>query len=117
MRRFHARKELRVDWHELNKKRVADLRELAHEHAPDVTGVTQMKKPELVGILAERMGIEPPKKIVRGIDKTNIKTKIDEHKQKRDAALEAHDHAELKTQRRAIHRLKRRLRRSASLTR
>jgi hypothetical protein len=104
-----------VDWHELHKKRVADLRDMMQEHLPEVTGITQMKKDELVNLLAEKLGIEPPKKVVEGIDKGSVKSKIREHKELRDKALAARDHAELKKQRRAIHRLKRQLRRAASL--
>jgi hypothetical protein len=104
-----------VDWHELNKKRVADLRDMMREHAPDVAGITQMKKPELVEHLSHALGIEPPKKVVEGIDKGAIKQQIARLKEKRDAALAAQDAGELKKQRRAIHRLKRRLRRAASL--
>lgn len=105
-----------MDWHELNKKRVADLRVLIQEKAPDVVGITQMKKPELVEILADRLGIEKPTKKASGIDKAAVKAQIQEHKQHRQAALEAHDHDELKKQRRIIHRLKRRLRRAAALS-
>jgi hypothetical protein len=105
-----------LDWHELNKKRVADLRDMMKEHRPDVTGITQMKKHELVELLAEALEIEPPKKLVEGIDKRAIKAEIRELKAKREQALAAHDHAGLKRQRRSIHRLKRKLRRAANLT-
>jgi len=46
---------------------------------------------------------------VVGIDKTVIKSRIKELKQKRDAAVAAHDHAQLKQTRRSIHRLKRQI--------
>jgi hypothetical protein len=105
-----------VDWHELNKHRVADLRDLMKEHLPEVTGITQMKKDQLVELLAEKLEIERPHKVVAGVDKAAIKAQIRELKLKRDAALETHDHAELKKQRRAIHNLKRKLRRAMSLT-
>ena len=55
--------------------------------------------------------------IVAGIDKTAVKAKIQEHKQRRQAALEAGDHDALKTERRKIHRLKRELRKAMNLTR
>ena len=66
--------------------------------------------------LATALGVEPPKKVIEGIDKGAVKAKIQEHKELRKQALEAKDSAELRKQRRAIHRLKRRLRRAASLT-
>jgi hypothetical protein len=104
-----------VDWHELNKKRVVDLRAMMQEQMPEVQGVIGMKKEQLIEQLAAKMGIERPAKRATGIDKTAVKKEIGERKAKRQAALEARDPAELKKQRRAIHRLKRRLRRAASL--
>jgi hypothetical protein len=46
---------------------------------------------------------------VVGIDKAAVKTRIKEWKKKRDAAIEAHDHVQLKRTRRSIHRLKRQI--------
>jgi hypothetical protein len=46
---------------------------------------------------------------VVGIDKAAIKSRIKALKKKRDAAIEAHDHAQLKNTRRSIHRLKRQI--------
>lgn len=106
-----------VDWHELNKRRVADLREMMKEHLPQVQGVMSMKKDQIVGMLAEALGIEPPKKVVVGVDKGAIKAKIREHKVLRQQALEAGDHAQLRVQRRKIHGLKRELRKASNLTR
>lgn len=106
-----------MDWHELNKHRVADLREMMKEHLPQVQGVMSMKKEQIVGMLAEALGIEPPKKVVVGIDKTAIKSKIREHKTLRQKAIEAGDHDELRKQRRKIHGLKHELRKASNLTR
>jgi hypothetical protein len=105
-----------VDWHELNKKRVADLRDMLKEQNPALQGVMSMKKEDIVRSLAEVLGIEEPHKVVEGIDKAAVKSKIQEHKKLRQAALEAGDHAELKNQRRKIHRLKRQLRRAMNVT-
>lgn len=104
-----------MDWHELEKKRVADLRDMVKAELPDVTGVVALKKEQLVELLAQKMGIERPHKVVTGIDKTQVRTRIRALKQQRDQALAAHDSAELKKQRRAIHRLKRRLRRATAI--
>ncbi len=101
-----------MDWSELQKMRVADLRDMMKEQLPDVTGVTAMKKEQLVEQLAHKLGIERPHKRVVGVDKTTIRAKIKDLKVKRQAALEAHDSVELKKHRRAIHALKRRLRRA-----
>lgn len=95
---------------ELKHKTVADLRELAKgiEHEA-VQGYTQMNKDHLIGALARALGIQHTHHDVVGVDKASIKARIRELKAKRAAALEAHDHAELKTVRRTIHRLKRRI--------
>ncbi len=37
-----------MEYHDLQKTRVIDLREMMKEHLPEVTGVTAMKKDELV---------------------------------------------------------------------
>jgi len=103
-----------MDWHELNKTRVKDLREMMGEHLPEVTGITAMKKDQLVELLAEKLDIEKPHKTVAtGLGKGALKAQIRDLKELRQQALEAKDHAELKKHRRAIHRLKRRLRRMA----
>ncbi len=105
-----------MDWTELNKTRVIDLREMMKEHLPEVTGITSMKKEELVDLLAEKLEIEAPRKTVSGIGKGNIKSQIRKLKVKRTAALEAKDSTMLKRHRRAIHRLKRKMRRAQKLT-
>ena len=48
--------------------------------------------------------------VVTGIDKATIKAKMRELKKRRDAALEARDHAELKMLRRQIHRFNHQIR-------
>jgi hypothetical protein len=105
-----------VDWHELQKHRVADLRDMMKKHAPQVQGVLSWKKEQLVDEVAQLLGIEKPHKVIEGIDKTQIKAKIKERKVARKQALEAKDATMLKRERRRIHRLKRKLRRAMSLT-
>ena len=106
-----------MEYHELQKTRVSDLRNLMKEHLPSVQGVIGMKKEELVAQLAARLGIEPPHKhVAAGLGKRKIKAEIRELKVKREAALAAHDRAELQKYRRLIHRRKRRLRRLRQLS-
>ena len=106
-----------MDYHELQKTRVADLRDMMKEHLPDVTGLTGLKKDELVEQLAVKLGIEKPHKhVAAGLGKRAIKAEIREFKLKRQAALEAKDYEELKKYRRLIHRRKRRLRRMMDLS-
>lgn len=101
-----------MEYHDLQKTRVIDLREMMKEHLPEVTGVTAKKKEELVDLLAEKLGIEKPHKhVAAGLGKRAIKAEIRELKLKRQAALEAKDSQELQKYRRLIHRRKRRLRR------
>jgi hypothetical protein len=106
-----------MDFHELQKTRVTDLREMMKEHLPGVQGVVALKKAELVDQLADVLGIEKPHKhVAAGLGKRNIKAEIRALKVKRQAALEAKDSAELKKYRRLIHRRKRRLRRLMDLS-
>ncbi len=105
-----------MDWHELHKHRVADLRDMMKKHAPQVQGVLSWKKEQLVEEVAKLLGIEKPHKVIEGIDKVAVKARIKKQRELRLAALEAKDSAQLKRARRKIHRLKRQLRRAASLT-
>ena len=100
-------------YEDLKSKTVAELREIAAgiDHSA-VTGATQMRKDEVINAICEALNIDQVKhKEVVGIDKKAIKEQIKELKQKRNAALEARDGAELKKVRRKIHRLKRSMRR------
>ena len=106
-----------MEYHDLQKTRVADLREMMTEHLPDVKGLTGLKKEELIEQLADKLGIEKPHKhVAAGLGKRAIKAEIKDLKVKRQAALEAKDYEELKKFRRQIHRRKRRLRRMMDLS-
>jgi hypothetical protein len=97
-------------YEELKHKTLADLREIAKNTEHDaVQGYTQMNKEHLVGALAKALGIQHTHHDVIGIDKSSIKARIRQLKTQRAAALEAHDHAQLKVVRRTIHRLKRQI--------
>ena len=94
---------------ELRHKTVAELREIAaaNEHEA-LQGYTQLNKEHLLLALAKALGIDTHEHHeVRGINKTEIKARIRELKKKRDEAIAAHDHTQLKTVRRQLHRLKR----------
>jgi hypothetical protein len=95
---------------ELKHKTLADLREIAKGIEHDaVQGYTQLNKPHLIGALAKALGIQHEHHEVVGVDKAGIKARIRQLKTEREAALTAHDHAQLKVVRRTIHRLKRRI--------
>lgn len=95
---------------QLKHMTVADLREIAKgiEHEA-VQGYTQLNKEHLVVAIAKALGIKHQHHDVVGVDKAAIKSRIRELKQKREAALGAHDHKQLKVVRRTIHRLKRQI--------
>lgn len=97
-------------YEELRHKTLADLRDIAKDIQHDaVQGYTQMNKEHLVGALATALGIQHTHHDVVGIDKSTIKARIRQLKTQRTAAIEAHDHAQLKVVRRTIHRLKRQI--------
>ena len=97
-------------YEQLKHLTVAELREIAKGDEKEVVqGYTQLNKEHLVTALAKALGIQHEHHDVVGVDKAAIKSRIKELKQKREAAIAAHDHAELKVVRRTIHRLKRRI--------
>jgi len=95
---------------ELKHKNIADLREIAKgiEHEA-VQGYTQLNKEHLITALAKALGLQHTHHDVVGVDKASIKARIRQLKVKREAALAAHNHSELKAVRRNIHRLKRQI--------
>jgi hypothetical protein len=95
---------------ELKHKTVVELRDIAKglDHEA-VQGYTQLNKEHLITALAKALGIQHVHHDVVGVDKASIKARIRELKNKRAAALAAHDHKELKMVRRTIHRLKRQI--------
>lgn len=97
-------------YEQLKHKTVAELREMAKGIEHDaVQGYTQMNKEHLLKALASALGIQHEHHEVVGVNKAAIKSRIKELKKKREEALSAHDHAQLKIVRRTIHRLKRRI--------
>ena len=95
---------------QLKHKTVAELREIAKgiEHEA-VQGYTQLNKDHLIVAISKALGIKHEHHDVVGVDKAAIKSRIKELKKTRDEALAAHDHTQLKTVRRTLHRLKRQI--------
>jgi len=95
---------------ELKHKTVNELRDIAKgiEHEA-VQGYTQLNKEHLLIAISKALGLPHEHHDVIGVDKAAIKTRIRELKKKRDEALSAHNHPELKVVRRTIHRLKRQI--------
>jgi DNA-binding IclR family transcriptional regulator len=96
---------------ELKHKTVGQLRDIAKEiDDPAVQGYTQMNKEHLLQAICKALHIEMhAHHEVRGLNKTALRAKMKELKQKRDTALEARDSKQLKQVRRQIHHLKRQI--------
>ena len=101
---------MELTYEQLRHKTLAELRDIAKgiEHEA-VQGYTQMNKEHLVVALSKALGIQHEHHAVVGIDKSSIKARIRQLKTEREAAISAHDHAQLKVVRRTIHRLKRQI--------
>jgi DNA-binding IclR family transcriptional regulator len=99
-------------YHELKAKTIQELRDIAKDVKSDaVQGFSQMNKDHLLPALCKALGIEAHEHhAASGIDKPAIKARMRELKLKRDEALEAHDHAAIKSLRRQIHGLNRQIR-------
>jgi hypothetical protein len=99
-------------YHELKAKTLQELRDIAKDVTSEaVQGFSQMNKDHLLPALCTALGIDAHEHhAATGIDKPAIKAKMRELKLKRDAALEAHDHALIKSLRRQIHGLNRQIR-------
>jgi hypothetical protein len=94
---------------ELKHKTVGELREIAKGIEDDaVQGYTQLNKEHLLQAICKALHIDMhAHHEVRLANKARIKQQIHELKLKRDAALQARDHKQLKMVRRRIHSLKR----------
>lgn len=101
-------------YEELKKKTVAQLREIAAgiEHEA-VKGYTQLNKEHLLEAVCNALNIDMHvHHEVVGINKSQIKLQIRQLKKKRDIALEAHDHKEIKAVRKEMKKLKNALERA-----
>jgi hypothetical protein len=68
-----------------------------------------LNKEHLLVAISNALGIQHEHHDVVGVDKASIKAQIRDLKKKREEALNARDHGQLKVVRRTIHRLKRRI--------
>ena len=95
-------------YEELKAKTVAELREIAKDA---VQGASQMNKDHLLPALCQALGIDTHEHhTVHGIDKTKVKAQLRDLKAARDKAIDAHDHHQLKSVRRQMHRLNHQIR-------
>lgn len=107
---------MEVTYEELKHKTVAELREMAAgiDH-PAVQGHTQMNKEHLLDALCQALSItKHTYHAPKGVDKATLKQQIRELKKQRDAAIEKHDSAQIKSVRRQIHDIKVKLHRATA---
>lgn len=109
---------MQYTYDQLKGMTVAELREIAAgvEHEA-VKGYTQLNKEHLLAALCTALNIDTHTrhKIKTAANvKAEIKVRMKELKKKRDEALDAHDHAALKSVRRQLHELRRSLRKAAA---
>jgi protein-arginine kinase activator protein McsA len=101
---------------QLDKMTVLELREIAKE-IPDVTGVTAMKKDQLLSIIKKHRGIEEEKSSGKKVAKValtvqELKHKIALLKADKRTIVEEHDKKKATVLRRRINRLKKRIRKT-----
>jgi hypothetical protein len=105
-------------YEELHKKTVADLREIAKgiDHEA-VKGYTQMNKEHLLPAICTALGIKIEKHHrheAAGIDRKKIKDTLKQLKAEKQKAMDARDHAQLKSIRRRYHNLNHKIRAAAT---
>ncbi len=105
---------------DLEKMTAVELRELALQQYPDITGVHAMKKEELVAAIHQARGevVKEQKKKKKGgpptkVEKKDLKKRIRRLKTDRDKFLQGKDHKALARVRKKIKRLKRMAKRAA----
>lgn len=98
-----------MEFHDLEKKTVTELREMAAAY-DDIEGAIGMKKDQLLDILCRKLGIERKHALPKGIGRRALKDRIRALKQRRAEALAAHDAKALKRARTLLRRTKHRLR-------
>ncbi len=104
-------------YHDLKAKTVAELREIAKgiEHEA-VKGYTQLNKDHLLVAVCTALKISTHEHhATGGFDKPAVKARMRALKQKRSEAIEAHDHALLRSVRRQIHALNHDIRRHTAV--
>jgi hypothetical protein len=93
---------------------VAQLRDIAAGLDQDaVQGYTQLNKEHLLVAICKALNIDMHvHHHAEGINKSDLKAELKNLKKERDAALAAHDHPQLKSVRRQMHRIKRQIKRA-----
>ena len=101
---------------ELHQMTVAGLREIAEtQNADDVKGFKSLKKAQLLALVCKVLGVDDHEHhTAQGINKAAIKAQMRQLRIARNAAIDAHDHKELRVVRRKIHSLNRQIRRASA---
>ena len=96
----------------LGKMTAKELREVG-KHIPEITGVYDMNKPELISAVKKARGIVDDSLKTKDDSVREIKKKIKELKTEREAALSKNDAKMAAIYRRRVTRLKKKTRRAA----
>jgi hypothetical protein len=102
-------------YEELKKKSLAELRDIAKDLQHEaVQGYTQLNKDHLLPAVCKALGIDAhAHHAAHGELKISARARMKDLKAKRQAAVEAHDHAALRAIRREYHKLNHKLRADA----
>jgi hypothetical protein len=102
-------------YEELKKKSLAELRDIAKDLQHEaVQGYTQLNKEHLLPAVCKALGIDThAHHTAHGEIKITARTRMKQLKEKRQAAIDAHDGEALKAIRREYHRLNHKLRADA----
>lgn len=116
IKKDESKHEHGVKHHTLDKMTVNELREIAKD-IPGVTGVTGMKKEQLLEIIKKHRGIEDDKHVKKAAGKValtvdQMKHKIIKLKTDKKEFVEKHDKKMATILRRRIARLKKRIRKT-----
>jgi len=105
--------------HHLEKMTVHELREIVKAEIPDITGVTGLKKEQLLDIIKKHRGIEDDSKHLKKHVAAKVALTVDQMKHKiialksdKNAVIERHDRKMATILRRRIARLKKRIRKT-----
>lgn len=101
-------------YEELKKKTVAQLREIAHNLGEEaVKGHSQMNKEHLLKTLCQAMHVDTHQHHqVVGLNKTTIKSRIRQYRERRDEARQNGDQHAMHIYMHYIHQLKRKIHKS-----
>jgi len=103
-----------MEYKELHRKNVAELREIAKTQFPDIEGTSAMHKEKLLDVLCHRMGIDRHAHhapVVAGVSLPELKKQVRALKAQKSQLQGPADRKARAKARKQIHRLKHKMRR------